>query len=174
MIINKPKESECTPYQWGYISLVPDTKDILGELQVQLMDTIDLVTSLDDATLLTSYAPGKWTILEILVHLMDGERVFAYRALRFARKDKTSLPGYDENFFASNSAANDRKILGIVKEFSLLRASTIELFQSFTQEMWDEIGTANDTQMRTSFLPYMLCGHEIHHRNTIEEKYIGK
>ncbi|MDZ4669029.1 MAG: DinB family protein [bacterium] len=174
MLIPKPKQAECTPYQWGYISLVPDNNDILGELQVQLMDTIDLVTSLDDATLLSSYAPDKWSILEIMTHLLDSERVFAYRALRFARKDKTELPGYDENLFASNSGANNRKILGIVKEFSLLRASTIELFQSFDLEMWNEIGTANGHQMKTSFLPFMACGHEIHHRNIIEERYIGK
>jgi uncharacterized damage-inducible protein DinB len=174
MTIQKPSQNDCLPYQWNYISLVPDTKDILGELQVHLIDTIDLVTSLDDATLLSSYAPGKWTILEMLVHMMDSERVFAYRALRIARKDKHELGGYDENLFATYSKANERKILGIVKEFSLLRASTIELFQSFDEEMWNEVGLANGKVTKASLFPFMICGHEIHHRNIIEERYIGK
>ncbi|OYU96625.1 MAG: DNA damage-inducible protein DinB [Bacteroidetes bacterium B1(2017)] len=143
-------------------------------MQVQLIDTIDLVTSLDDETLKSAYAPGKWSILEILVHLMDCERIFAYRALRFARKDKTELAGFEEDLYAPASKANDRKILGIVKEFSLLRASTIELFQSFDEEMWAQTGTANGKTTKVSAIPYILCGHEIHHRNIIEERYIGK
>jgi uncharacterized damage-inducible protein DinB len=138
------------------------------------MDIIDLVTSLDDETLASSYQEGKWTILEILLHLIDCERIFAYRALRIARKDKTPLPGFDENLFAQNSGANKRKILGIVKEYSLLRASTIELFQSFTPEMWEQMGEANGQTISVSSLPYIIAGHELHHRNMIEEKYIGK
>lgn len=174
MIIPKPTQQECTEYQWKYVSLVPDTKDILGELQVQSIDTIDLVTSLDDETLMSAYAPGKWTILDILVHLLDCERIFAYRALTFARGDKTELPGFDENAYALNAKANNRKILNIVKEYSLLRASTIELFQSFDEEMWAQTGTANNIKVKANILPYMLCGHEIHHRNVIEERYIGR
>jgi uncharacterized damage-inducible protein DinB len=153
---------------------VPENKDVLGELQVQSMETIDLVTSLDDETLASSYQDGKWTILEILVHLMDCERIFAYRALRIGRKDKTPLPGFNENEFAQNSQANKRKILGIVKEYSLLRASTIELFQSFTTEMWEQIGEANGQAISANCIPYIIAGHELHHRNMIEEKYIGK
>ncbi len=174
MNINKPNQNEVAPYQWDYINTVPDTKDILGELQIQLIDTIDLVTSLDDETLTSSYAEGKWTIMEILVHLMDTERVFAYRALCIARKDKTNFPGFDENTYAPNSNANKRKILNVVKEYSLLRASTIELFQSFDEEMWAEIGSASGLHLPVKAIPYILCGHEIHHRNIIEEKYIGK
>lgn len=173
-MIPKPTQNDCSPYQWNYISLVPQTNDLLGELQVQLIDTIDLVTSLDDNTLLSAYAPGKWTIQEILVHLMDCERILAYRALCIARKDQTELPGFDENFYAANSGANQRKILGLVKEFSLLRASTIELFQSFTEEMWLNKGFANKLPVGANTLAYMICGHEIHHRNVIEERYIGK
>jgi uncharacterized damage-inducible protein DinB len=173
-MIPKPSIEQCPNYYWKYINLVPETKDILGELQIQTMDIIDLVTSLDDETLASSYQEGKWTILEILLHLIDCERIFAYRALRIARKDKTPLPGFDENLFAQNSGANKRKILGIVKEYSLLRASTIELFQSFTPEMWEQMGEANGQSISVSSLPYIIAGHELHHRNMIEEKYIGK
>ena len=105
---------------------------------------------------------------------MDCERIFAYRALRIGRKDKTPLPGFNENEFAQNSQANKRKILGIVKEYSLLRASTIELFQSFTTEMWEQIGEANGQAISANCIPYIIAGHELHHRNMIEEKYIGK
>ena len=173
-MIPKPTSDQCPSFYWKYIQFVPETSDILGELQVQSMDTIDLVTSLDDETLASSYQDGKWTILEILVHLMDCERIFAYRALRIGRKDKTPLPGFDENEFAKNSHANQRKILGIVKEYSLLRASTIELFQSFTSDMWQQVGVANGETISVNCIPYIIAGHEIHHRNMIEEKYIGK
>ncbi|MCE2741496.1 MAG: DinB family protein [Sphingobacteriales bacterium] len=173
-MIPKPTQDQCPAFYWNYIKLVPENKDVLGELQVQSMETIDLVTSLDDETLASSYQDGKWTILEILVHLMDCERIFAYRALRIGRKDKTPLPGFNENEFAQNSQANKRKILGIVKEYSLLRASTIELFQSFTTEMWEQIGEANGQAISANCIPYIIAGHELHHRNMIEEKYIGK
>ncbi|MBC7381439.1 MAG: DinB family protein [Bacteroidia bacterium] len=138
------------------------------------MDTIDLVTSLDDNTLQSSYAPGKWTIMEILIHLMDTERIFAYRALRFARKDKTDLPGFDQDLYVPNSKAHTKKILNIVKEFSLLRAGTIELFAGFDEEMLSQTGTANGNLMRVNAMPFIICGHEMHHRNIIEARYIGK
>lgn len=173
-MIPKPIEGDYAPYYHNYISLVIDSQNILSELQKQHMDTIDLVTSLDDNTLQSSYAPGKWTIMEILLHLMDAERIFAYRALRFARKDKTELAGFDENLYAPNSKANSKKILNVVKEFSLLRASTIELFAGFDEEMLAQTGTANGNHIRVNALPFIICGHEIHHMKVIEDRYIGK
>ncbi len=161
-------------YYEKYINLVPQTDQILSELHHQMMDTIDLVTSLDDETLMSAYAPGKWSILDILVHLMDAERVFTYRALSFARGDKTALPGFEEDNWAKEARANDRKILNLVKEFSLLRSSTIELFNSFDEHMWEQKGIANGNEFSVSAFPYIICGHEIHHRNIIEERYIGK
>ncbi len=173
-MIPKPVAGDYAPYYQSYISLALNSENILSELQKQHMDTIDLVTSLDDNTLQSSYAPGKWTIMEILIHLMDAERIFAYRALCFARKDKTELPGFDQDLYVPNSKANSKKILNVVKEFSLLRACTIELFAGFDEEMLAQTGTANGNLIRVNAFPYIICGHEIHHRNVIEERYIGK
>lgn len=172
--MKKPEKNAYPEFYETYVEKVPETGNILAELHNQMMDTIDLVTSLDDETLMGSYAPGKWSILEILVHLMDCERIFAYRALCLARGEKNPLPGFDENAYASNSKANSRKILNLVKEFSLLRSSTIELFQSFDEDMWNSTGIANGKPIQVKALAWIICGHEIHHRNSIEERYIGK
>lgn len=173
-MLHLPKPGDVAPYYQKYIDLVPQTNDVLDELYQQHLDTIDLITSLDDETLLSAYAPGKWTILELVVHLMDTERVFSYRALRFSRNDTTELPGFDENSFAANSEANQRKVLSLVKEYSLIRSCTIELFRGLSQTQLNRTGIANGNAMKTSAIPYILCGHEIHHRNVIESLYIGK
>ncbi|MFN4082305.1 MAG: DinB family protein [Bacteroidia bacterium] len=161
-------------YYEVYTKHAQNSEDIIQQLLTQHMDTIDLVTSLDDETLYTPYDEGKWSIMEILVHLMDTERIFCYRALRIARKDKSDLPGFDQDLFVKNSRANKRKILDVVKEFSVLRSSTIELFNSFDKEMLNETGSADGKQISVGAIPYILCGHEIHHVNIIENKYIGK
>lgn len=173
-MIPKPHSSDIAPFYQKYIELVPTTNDVLDELYQQHLDTVDLVTSLDDETLQSAYAPGKWTILDILVHLMDCERIFCYRALAISRNDKTSLPGFDENSYVENAGANGRKILDIVREFSVLRSSTIELFRSMAANQLSNIGQANGNPVKVSALPWVICGHEIHHRNVIEERYIGK
>ena len=173
-MLHFPKPGDNAAYFDKYISLVPKTNDILDELYQQHLDTIDLITSLDDETLLSAYAPGKWTILELVVHLMDTERIFSYRALRFSRNDKTELPGFDENSFAAQSEANDRKVLSLVKEFSLVRSCTIELFRGLSETQLNRAGIADGNPMKTSAIPYILCGHEIHHRNVIESLYIVK
>ncbi len=165
---------DVAPFYQKYIDLVPETNDILDELYQQHMDTIDLLTSLDDETLNTAYAPGKWTILDILVHLMDVERVFAFRALCFSRNDKTPLPGFDEDSYAANSEASGKKVLNLIKEFSLIRSCTIEMFRGFSQTQLSRVGNANGYDAKVSALAYVICGHEIHHRNVIEERYIGK
>lgn len=173
-MIPKPQSVDIAAFYQKYIDLVPQTNDILDELYQQHLDTIDLVTSLDDETLQSSYAPGKWSILDILVHLMDSERIFCYRALRISRGDQTPLPGYDENEYAKTADANGRKILDIVREYSVLRSSTIELFRSFNAQQLAQVGQANGYPVKVSALVWVICGHEIHHRNVIEERYIGK
>lgn len=161
------------PYYEQYIKLFSGN-DILDELLKQHMETIELVTSLDDETLTSAYAPGKWTILDILVHLMDTERIFCYRALRIARGDKQPLSGFDQDNFVINANANNRKILDIVTEFSVLRSNTIELFKSFTTQMLLQEGVANNNPLNVASIPYIICGHELHHRQIIESRYIGK
>jgi hypothetical protein len=105
---------------------------------------------------------------------MDCERIFGFRALAISRNDQTPLPGFDENSYVQNAGANSRKILDIVREFSVLRSSTIELFRSMDAGQLARIGNANGNPVKVSALAWVICGHEIHHRNVMEERYIGK
>lgn len=160
-------------YFQKYLDLVPNDQSIFSALHEQHMDTIDLITSLDDETLQSAYAPGKWTIMEVIGHLMDTERILCHRAFTIARGDKSVLPGFNQELYVSNSRMNNRKILGVVKEFSLIRANTIELFSQFDEQMTQEIGNSNGHELIASAIPFMICGHEIHHRSVIEKLYIG-
>lgn len=118
-----------------------------------------------------AYAPGKWTIKEVLCHLMDAERIFAYRALRFARNDKTELPGFDEEKYTPESNAHARTLQQLSGELSRLRASTMDLFNSFTPEMLKRTGIANNTIVSVLNLGYIIAGHQMHHLGMLKSRY---
>ncbi len=170
--MNKPTSHYPVYYQ-RYLDLVPSDQTIFSALHEQHMDTIDLITSLDDETLQSAYAPGKWTIMEVIGHIMDTERILCHRAFTIARGDQSVLPSFSQDLYVSNSRMQNRKILGVVKEFSLIRANTIEMFSQFDEQMTQEIGNSNGHEIIVSALAYMICGHEIHHRSVIEKLYIG-
>lgn len=170
--ITKPIQGSYPPYFDTYMSLVKG-EHIYEELYQSYMETMELVTSLDPETLHFRYAAGKWTILDILQHIMDAERIFCYRALCFARNEKVALPGFDENEYVVAGLATKRDVNDMVREFSLLRASTIELFKSFTPEMLDLKGSANGKEVTPRALLFAILGHEIHHRNIIQERYMN-
>ena len=134
--------------------------------------TQEFFSGLTEAQICYRYAVNKWSIKEIVGHLIDSERVFAYRALRFARKDQTALHGYDEDLFAANSNAHDRAWKDLLKEFYFTRNSTIELFKSFTHEMLDYVGFADEKKMSVRAIGYIILGHEVHHLQIIKERYI--
>ena len=119
------------------------------------------------------YAEGKWTIKEVLQHVIDAERIFGYRALCFARKEKNTLPSFDENEYALNSNANDRDWHALAAEFSSVRKSTEYLFNSFSREALNAIGKASDYTMGVSTLGFVIVGHVNHHIRIIQERYIG-
>ena len=119
-----------------------------------------------------AYSPGKWTIKEVIQHIIDSERVFAYRALRIARMDPTPLPGFNENLFALNANANKRKISDLVDEFSLVRSSSLALFRSFEDEQLNKIGVANDQPISVEGIGFIIAGHALHHVNVINERYL--
>lgn len=119
------------------------------------------------------YEPGKWSIKELLCHLMDAERIFAYRALRFARNDKTPLSGFEENDYAPQANAHSRSLVQLGEEMKRLRASTIDLFRSFTPEMIQRTGTSNNTELSALSLGYIIAGHDLHHRKIILERYLN-
>jgi uncharacterized damage-inducible protein DinB len=118
------------------------------------------------------YAEGKWTIKELLQHVMDAERVFNYRALRFARNDQTPLQGFDQDDFNNTANANDRSFQEILYEFYLLRMSTIAMYQSFSEEMLTRIGIASDNPMSVRALGYLTAGHLKHHINVFQKRYL--
>jgi hypothetical protein len=118
------------------------------------------------------YAPGKWTARDIIQHITDTERVLAYRALRFARNDKTPLPGFDEQLFAKNASATNRTLESLKREWELLRTCNIALFESFDDEMLTRTGTAFQSEISVLALGFVICGHAVHHAQVLKERYL--
>jgi len=119
------------------------------------------------------YAEGKWSVKEVVQHIIDAERVFAYRALCFSRKDQTSLPSFDENLYAANSKADVRTKKDLLKELEALQRSSALLFRSFDAEQLDQTGIASDKPVYVKGIAYILLGHALHHKNILEEKYLN-
>lgn len=161
------------PFYAGYMSLVPDDGNLPAHLAAILTETETMVAALPPEKLTYRYADGKWTLKDILVHLADAERVFVYRAMRFARNDATDLPGFDENLFVDNAGANTREIADILAEFAAQRAATSAFLNSLTDEAWQRQGTANGgTNSVASFLS-LIYGHHRHHLNVFRERYLS-
>ena len=169
--IPRPDKSEYFEYYDKYIQLVPNGS-LLEQYRSVFDETKKLILSLNEEKLNFRYAEGKWSIKEVMMHLADGERVFAYRALRFARKDPTPLAGFDENIYVPESKAADRKIDDIMREFTAVRLASIELFSSFDDEMLKRKGSANNKEISVRALAYSILGHELHHVGVIKERYL--
>jgi uncharacterized damage-inducible protein DinB len=167
----KPIASEFPSFYKRYIDLVPEG-NLVDMMATSQKKTALLVQNLSQDQLEFRYAEGKWTIKDIIVHLSDTERVFAYRAMRIARKDKTPLPSFDENNFAWNAHANDRDMSAILREYAAVRTATIELFKTFSEENLSEIGTVSSNPMSTRALGYAILGHTLHHLGIIKERYL--
>lgn len=120
-----------------------------------------------------AYAPDKWTIKEVLLHIIDAERIFAYRALRFARNDKTDLPGFEQNDYVPASNAGSRTINSLIAEFLTVRVSSISLFETFDEEVMKRTGTANKNTVSVEALGYIISGHCLHHANIINQRYLN-
>lgn len=154
-----------------YIKSVEDIEltDALSKYSVKLFyPYLEKLTETGNKT----YAPGKWTVKDILQHLIDSERVFCYRALRFARNDKTELPGYDENKFASEALADLRTLEDMLKEMDSVRKSSIELFGSFSDKMLMRDGICFNKNISVLAIGFVIAGHTFHHFNFIKENYL--
>ena len=162
---------EYPQYFFTYISKAADL-DLIEGLQSSCNQTLSLFKNIPDHKFEFAYDEGKWTIKEIIQHLIDAERVFAYRALRFARGDKNNLPGYDENEYVPTSLANRRSTESLIKEYTVLRQTTIDLFNSFTQDMLLQIGIADYCKISVRALGFVIIGHETHHCEVIKERYL--
>jgi len=171
-IIAKPEAPEYAPYTIIYIGLLPDDGCILKHLQDNLTITNNFLRELPEDKLSYRYADGKWTIKEILAHLIDDERIYCYRALRFARNDKTELPGFEQDEYARESGANERSLEDLLTEFSIVRAATLALFASFPDEVLTRAGMASGNIMSVRAAAYHIAGHELRHMNIIKERYL--
>jgi hypothetical protein len=156
----------------NYVKNIEES-DLLQALRISGHRCIELIHSIPESKSDFRYADGKWTIREMLCHMIDGERIFAYRALRFARNDKTPLAGFDENEFAPQANAAGRSLAKIAAEMAHLRTSTIDLFESFTPEMLNRKGTANNNELSVMALGFIIAGHETHHCNVLKERYLS-
>ena len=170
--IEKPKDGEFPPYANIYIQLLPDDGLLLKHLKNNFVVTKQLILPLAEDILNYTYAENKWTIKEILVHIIDDERIFAYRALRFARNDKTELPGFEQDDYVLYSRAAGRSMANIFEEYEAVRDSTIALFNGLPCEAFLRMGTANNNKATVRALAYHIAGHELHHVNIIKEKYL--
>ncbi len=165
------KNHNFADYFNHYVNLANDT-DVITSLKNSYNATKELLSDVTDEQANLAYGEGKWTIKELLVHILDTERIFCERALRFARNDKTDLPGFNHDDFVIASDATKRSLKSIMKEYKTIRKSTIALFKNFTPAMLEKSGTANKNKMTVLSVGYIIAGHDTHHRNVLVERYL--
>jgi len=164
---------EYAPFYKPYIlAALKSDKGIVENLQESLIHFFELLSDIPEEKQLFAYAENKWTIKELVQHMIDTERVMSYRALRISRNDRTALPGFDENDYISNANANQIPYIELLKEFSLVRKATIAMFKGLTDEMLLSKGKASETEVSVRALGYILTGHVLHHLEIIQERYL--
>lgn len=171
--INRPQPGEYPDYYQTYMDLLPEG-DVLYLLEKQAVDLRHMFKNIDDARAQEAYAPGKWSMKELLQHMLDSERIFAYRALCISRGEEASLPGYDENRYAYNSMANIRLLSDMLDECDLVRRANMMMFRSFTSEMLDMHGVANGKPLTVRGIIHVMAAHELHHMNILQERYLKR
>lgn len=167
----RPGADEHAPYYGAYVGKVPDG-DVVRTLAAQIGETAALLRGIPEAGAGHRYAEGKWSIREVVGHVADAERIFAYRALRFARGDGTELPGFDEAAFVARSRLDHRTLGSLVDELLAVRGATVALFDHLFPEEWDRRGTANGKVMSVRALAWVIAGHERHHVAVLRERYL--
>jgi len=163
--------NEYSKFQSTYINALNGV-DLLEELEISLHDFIRFIQNLPMDKFDYRYAEGKWTIKDIIQHVIDTERIFSYRALRFSRNDKTPLPGFEENDFAQNTDANARSIQELLTEFSAVRYATLLLFKSFNPKQLLNIGISSNENVSVRAIGFIIIGHQKHHQKVFEERYL--
>jgi DinB superfamily len=166
-----PDPSEYAPYYGRYITLVSG-HDILAALEEQPRATLPLFSTLTEAQAQYRYAPDKWSIQEMLGHLIDVERVLSYRALRFARNDRTPLAGFEQDDYVRYGDFPACALPQLIEEFDVVRKATVLLLRRLAPEAWTRRGIANNNEISVRALAYVIAGHELHHRRVLEEKYL--
>ncbi len=169
--VTKPASSEYSPYYKSYIARVPGD-DVVAALTNQISSSQNLIRGIPEEKGDFRYAEGKWNIRELIGHVIDTERVMAYRALRFARNDPTPLAGFDQDPYVKYSNSEGRSLDSLRNEFTLLREANLCMFLNFDEDAWGRTGTANGHPVSARALSYIIAGHEIHHFNILRERYL--
>jgi DinB superfamily len=171
-VVARPQPGEYAPYYERYISLI-EGEDILNTLDQQRRVTMTLLCGRDEADGDFRYAPGKWSAKEVLGHVCDTERVFAYRAMRIARADATPLEGFEQDDYVRNGPFANRALEDQVEDFIAVRRATLSLLRNLDEAAWVRRGIANKNEVSVRALAYIIAGHEMHHRRILEEKYFA-
>jgi hypothetical protein len=170
-MLQRPLESEYPEYYGAYIRLVPEG-NLLQTLENNLVETERLFEGISEQEGHFRYAANKWIIKEVLAHMADTERIMSYRLLRFGRGDETALAGFNENDYVKGSHADKLPIKNILADFIATRNATITLVQNMPEEAWTNKGFANNTEITSRAIAYIIAGHAIHHMKIITERYL--
>ena len=172
MTVKLLKPTEYFDYFSHFLSLVPQDESIVESLELVFKANLEFFLSIPEDKLEYSYKEGKWTVKELLNHLIDTERIFNYRALRIARNDKTPMEGFDENDYSDHSFANTRSMDSLIKEYKSVKLATISLFSSFSPDVLLREGIASGHNVSVRAIGFIISGHEIHHISVIKERYL--
>src|SRR4051812_7275197 len=168
--IARPESNEYAAYYEKYVSLITGS-DILSVLEAQRLQMAHLFAARSERDGNFRYAPDKWTVKEVLGHVNDTERIFAYRALRIARGDQTPLPGFEQDDYVRAGGFSERSLAGLAEEFGHVRNASIAFFRALPKEAWMRRGVANKNEITVRAIAFIVAGHELHHRRILEENY---
>ena len=168
----RPQTGEYASSYKGYIDLATED-DIVAALESQALETATLLGGLSEAQASHRYEPGEWSVKQLVGHVTDGERVFAYRALSFARGETTPLLGFDQDPYVANAGSDDRSIADLAEEFAAVRKANVMMFRALSEEAWKRSGIASDNPISVRALAYILLGHERHHMRILRERYLA-
>jgi hypothetical protein len=169
--MHRPKQGDYLSYQETYINTV-EGNNILKVLNEQLKSIPEFLSSISDDKGGYSYSDGKWSIKEVIEHIIDTERIFAYRALCIARGEQQILPGFDQDEYVKGANSNDRKLSALIEEFCKVRDANLSLFRSFEEEDTDKKGRVHDYQITVNAILYIIAGHANHHLAILKERYL--
>ncbi len=169
--MNPLQPNEYPAYYQPYIASV--SADVRKEFEQQKETLFDFISNIPKEKENYAYAPEKWTVKEVIGHLLDTERIMAYRALRFARNDQHELAGFEENDYVKHSNYSDRSLESLAKEFVAIRTSNLFLFNQFTEQEWSRMGQANKNAISVRALLFILVGHINHHQKVLQERYLA-
>jgi hypothetical protein len=168
----RPQDGEYNSYYQRYIDLATED-DVVGALDAQSHETAKLLGGLSDQQAASRYEPDKWSVKQLVGHVIDAERIFAYRALWMARGETTPLPGFEQEPFVANGGFDDRSMTDLAEEFAAVRRANVMMFRALSEASWQRIGTASDNPISVRALAFIMLGHERHHLRILRERYLA-